>query len=161
MPTTTSLPQIETWLNSNRADYLKELLPGATDGDLDAFGARFQLELPDGFRDLYKWRNGQEPECSSSIAGNRMFMSLAEIARAKESLDRKAGPDPTSWKREWIPFLDDGGGNYTVVDLRAEGRGSLIDYYHDEDFRTVVNKSVDEWLQEVADSMEDGSYEAD
>ena len=97
----------------------------------------------------------------SSFYSNRMLMSLEDIAREKADLDTVAGTDPLAWKREWIPFLDDGGGNYTVIDLTTEGRGRLRDYYHDEDIRSIVNASVDQWLREVASSMEDGTYEAD
>jgi cell wall assembly regulator SMI1 len=162
MPIAALLAKIEWWLKSNRAGYFNQLLPGATDADLDTFAARFGLALPAGFRALYRWRNGQSPNDFSSFTGNRMFMSLAEVTKEKTGLDTRANTDdPSAWRREWIPFLDDGGGNYTVVDLTPEGHGQLRDYYHDEDFRTVVNASVEEWLQEIADSMEDGTYEGD
>ena len=53
----------------------------------------------------------------------------------------------------------DGGGNYTVVDLSAEGRGRLIDFYHDEDEHRSAGRGVKEWIGELAESMQDGSYE--
>jgi cell wall assembly regulator SMI1 len=44
------LGRLERWLAANRPDYYALLRPGATDAELDAFEARFALELPAAFR---------------------------------------------------------------------------------------------------------------
>jgi cell wall assembly regulator SMI1 len=91
-----------------------------------------------------------------------MFMTIKEISETKNALDgmiRSEFTDPEFWRREWLPFLSDGGGNYTVVDLSSEGAGRLLDFYHDDNLREAVNASVDEWITELAESMADGSYE--
>jgi hypothetical protein len=47
---------------------------------LDAFEARFGLERPHGFRELYRWRNGQEEGRCESLHMKRMFSSLESVA---------------------------------------------------------------------------------
>jgi len=158
----TTLNKIDEWLEENRPEYLLDLRPPATDAQLDALAAQFNLPLPEGFRTLYRWHDGQNPRTFESLAGNRMFMALKVIAETKTELDGMIGhdfEDPEFWRREWIPFLSDGGGNYTVLDLSPEGNGRLLDFYHDDELRKPVNASVDEWIAELAESMEDGSYE--
>jgi len=134
----------------NKVGDCLNLQPGASQEDLDLVAQLFNVTLPSGFRDLYAWRNGQAPDSADSFAGNRTLMSLAEITAVKAGLDELIG---TLWQRDWIPFLDDGRGNYTVIDLSPEGRGRLLNFYHQDGFRKVVNSSIEEWIEELADSM--------
>lgn len=151
--------RIESGLKSERSDYFKKLQNGVTDADLDAFSTRFGLELPEGFRALYKWRNGQSPKCYESLIGNRMFLSLEEISETKAELDSSIDPDNDDdvppWNLQFIPFLSDGGGNYTVVDLSPEGQGCLRNYYHDDDSRPVKNPNIEHWIRQLADTMDE------
>jgi cell wall assembly regulator SMI1 len=122
--TTEWLERMELWLATNRPDYLERLRPGATEAELDAFEARFSLQLPDSFREFYRWRNGQPPDLSASLSQNWMFSSLDEIAETKELLDGMIGTDfedPKWWRLSWIPFLANGGGDHLCLDLTAEG----------------------------------------
>jgi cell wall assembly regulator SMI1 len=164
MSLSSSLEQIEKWLREERGDYFEALQPGATAAALEAFEARFKMKLPAGFRALYQWRNGQGPDEFASLVQNRMFLSLESAAEAKEALDGMIEIEfddrgENWWRREWVPFLDNGGGDYLVVDLTEGHGGRLIDYWHDEERRKSPYPSVDAWLQELASSMEDGSYE--
>jgi cell wall assembly regulator SMI1 len=157
-----SLNTIEGWLKNNRPAYLAKLQPGATAGDLDALEARLGLTLPPGFRALYQWHNGQDPKDFHKLVENYTFQSLDWIAGAKSDLDGLIGKDfedPDWWKREWVPFLTTGGGDSIVVDLTADGAGRLLLYDHEEPDRDEVAAGIDEWLEQLADSMLDGSYE--
>jgi hypothetical protein len=118
--------RLDRWLAANRADYYAELRPGVTDQVLDAFEARFGVHLPDAFRLLYKWRNGQNPMHFESFQNNWMFSSLADITVSKEILDGMIGydfTDPKWWRKEWIPFLHSGGGDHLCLDPMARDFG--------------------------------------
>jgi cell wall assembly regulator SMI1 len=96
-----------------------------TDAELDAFEAQFTL-MPAAFRQLYRWRNGQDPMSSAPLQGNRSFCTLEEIASTKAMLDGMIGydfDDPRHWRRGWVPFLHNGGGSYLCLDLAAEDGG--------------------------------------
>jgi cell wall assembly regulator SMI1 len=81
------------WLAANRPDYYAKLQPGVTNPALTEFEDQFQLKLPNSFRSLYAWRNGQRADCSASFQDNRMFSSLEDITTTKELLDGMIGTD--------------------------------------------------------------------
>ena len=66
--------RMDNWLRDNRADYYSMLLPGAADGTLTEFEQRFSLRLPDDFRTLYQWRNGQPQGVFAGFQDNRMSL---------------------------------------------------------------------------------------
>lgn len=157
------LQRLDRWLAINRPDYYSCLRPGTSDAALDAFEAKFSLRLPEAFRLFHKWRDGQEPSNLESIQDNRMFSSLEEIAETKDLLDGMIGydfDDPRWWRRGWVPFLSNGGGDHLCLDLAAEDGGTpgqLVAFWHDWEDRSVEYPSFEDWLRELVDSMEQGT----
>jgi cell wall assembly regulator SMI1 len=157
--------RLDGWLAANRPDYYTCLLPGATDAELDAFEARFSLKLPPAFRQFYRWRNGQDGSCSASLWKNFMFAPLEAAAGSKQVCDDLIGSDfedPRWWRRGWVPFLDNGGGDHLCMDLAAEDGGTpgkLLVFYHDWEHRPVKFHSLEAWLADLVESMEGGRYE--
>ena len=154
--------RLERWLAANRPDYLAALQPATSDEALDAFQMRFSLELPDTFRALYRWRNGQPPSCSESLQLNRMLCSLEEIAEVKAMLDGMVDTDfeePEWWRRGWVPFLSNGGGDYVCIDLAAEDGGQpgqVLTFWHNSADRDVRFASFAAWLADLVQSMDNG-----
>jgi cell wall assembly regulator SMI1 len=159
------ITRLDRWLAANRPDYYARLQPGATEETLAAFEGRFALELPQTFRDLYQWRNGQEAACFASFQDNRMFSSLEEIVETKDMLDGMIGydfEDARWWRRGWVPFLSNRGGDHLCLDLVAEDGGQpgqLVAFWHDEADRAVEYASIDRWLEALVRSMENGTLE--
>jgi len=157
--------RMDRWLASNRPAYYALLQPGTTDSELDAFEARFALTLPEAFRQLYHWRNGQEPGSSSPLQFNRTFSVLEEIASAKAELDSMIGADfedPKYWRRGWVPFLHNGAGSHLCLDLAAEDGGQvgqLVAFWKRDDDRPVEHPNTEAWLAALVSAMEDGSLE--
>jgi cell wall assembly regulator SMI1/predicted DNA-binding WGR domain protein len=164
-PVSDLFERLDKWLSVNRPDYYGKLLRGASPEDLDAFEKKFQLQLPTGFRELYQWRNGQDPNCSASLQYNWMFSRLEDLSESKGTLDGMIGfdfEDPKWWRRGWIPFLSNGGGDHLCVDLNAEDGGTpgqLLTFYHDSKRRPVEYPSLHAWLSELVDAMENGTLE--
>jgi len=161
------IERMDRWLAASRPDYYSLLQSGVGDADLDAFETKFAVKLPSVFRDLYLWRNGQDPMSSSPLQGNRSFCTLEEIAETKEMLDGMIGfdfEDPSYWRRGWIPFLHNGGGSYLCLDLAAEGGGhvgQLLGFWKADSDRPVEFASMEDWLSGLVDSMESGRLELD
>jgi cell wall assembly regulator SMI1 len=159
------LARLEYWLKTNRPDYLARLQPGVTDAQLDAFEAQFSLQPPTAFRDLYRWRNGQEEGCSASLQMNRMFSPLEAVADTKEMLNGMIGFDfdrEDWWRRGWIPFLSNGGGSHLCLDVAAEdgGRvGQLVAFWKADEDRPIEYPSLEAWLEDLVSSMENGELE--
>ncbi|GAB5536025.1 MAG: SMI1/KNR4 family protein [Rubricoccaceae bacterium] len=156
------IARLDRWLQTHRPEYYASLQPGATDADLDVFEARYELVLPAAFRALYRWRDGQRG--SKSLVDNRMFMSLRRIASTRDMLDPMIGYDFEAgwWRTSWVPFLDNGGGDYLCIDLEAEDGGmpgQIFPFWHDDgDFRDPTHPSFEAWLHDLVTSMEDGTY---
>ena len=159
------IERVDRWLAANRPDYDAHLRPGASDAALDAFEARFSLRLPDPFRALYRWRDGQEEGFTASLQDNRVFMSLEDVSEAKEMLDGMIGTDfedPRWWRRGWVPFLANGGGDHVCLDVTAEDGGEpgqVVAFWHDWENRPVKFPDFEAWLRQLADSMEAGDLE--
>lgn len=157
--------RMDRWLAVNRPDYYALLQPGATEVELDAVEARFTLKLPGAFRQLYRWRNGQDPMSSASLQMNRSFCTLEEVASTKAMLDGMIGfdfDDPRYWRRGWVPFLHNGAGSYLCLDLAAEdgGRpGQLVGFWKADNDRSVEFPSVEAWLANLVAAMEAGESE--
>jgi cell wall assembly regulator SMI1 len=157
------IERVARWLAANRPDYYARLRPGATEARLDTFEAQFSLSLPAPFREFYRWRDGQDPECLASLQENRMFASLDQVADTKEMLDGMIGSDfedPRWWRRGWIPNLANGGGDHFCLDLTAQDGGTpgqIIAFWHDRENRAVKFSSFEAWFRQPADSMEAGT----
>jgi cell wall assembly regulator SMI1 len=155
--------RMDRWLAANRPEYYALLQPGAMDVDLDSFEAQFLLKLPDAFRQLYRWRNGQDSVSSASLQMNRTFCTLDHVASSKDMLDGMIGydfDDPRYWRRGWVPFLHNGTGSYLCLDLVAEDGGQpghLIGFWKRDEDRPVEFPSMETWLANLVASMEDGS----
>ena len=156
------IDRMNRWLVVNRPDYYALLQPGATNVDLDAVESQFQIRLPPSFRQLYCWRNGQDPMSFDPLQGNRSFCTLEEIASTKDELDGMIGSDfddPRYWRRGWVPFLHNGGGSYLCLDIAAEDGGhpsQLVGFWKQDEDRPIEYPSIEAWLADLVESMESG-----
>jgi cell wall assembly regulator SMI1 len=162
----TLIQRADAWLKANRPDYYAILRPGADDAALDAYQARFGLVLPMEFRQLYRWRDGQDTNVlGEALVYNHTFIPLCDSASSKELLDDMIGADfddPAWWRRGWVPFTTSFGGDHYCLDLQAEGGGKpgrIIDFWHDEPTRNVLAPSLTEWFRELVVAMEGGRLE--
>ena len=159
------LGRMERWLIANRPEYFARLQSGVTNAQLDAFEVQFAVELPAAFRELYRWRNGQEDGCYESLQMNYMFCPLDDVADTKAMLDGMIGTDFERegwWRRGWVPFLSNGGGSYLCLDLAAEDdglTGQLVAFWKADEDRPVEFPSLEAWLGDLVASMEGGSLE--
>lgn len=153
------LDRLDCWLAVNRPDYYAHLKPGVTDAELDAFEEQFLLLLPVEFRQLYRWRNGQEEYYFHSLYGNREFMSLESIASTKKIMDDMVGYDfdrPEWWRFEWVPFLTNGGGSDLCLDTQS---GGLVQFWKADEDRPSQQSSILEWLAELVTALESRTVE--
>jgi cell wall assembly regulator SMI1 len=159
------IDRMDRWLAAHRPAYYAQLQPGATDAELSAFEARFSLRLPDDFRQFYRWRNGQDAACYESLQFNRMFSSLQDVAETKALFDGMIGSDfddPQHWRRGWVPFLHNGGGNHLCLDINAGDGGQpdqLVAFWKADADRPIEFPSLHALLGGLVASMEDGSLD--
>jgi cell wall assembly regulator SMI1 len=156
------IQQLDRGLSRDRPTYYGHLQPGATAADLAAFETRFDLQLPADFKALYTWRNGQPNALTESLHDNWMFAAIADIFDTKAMLDEMIDADfddPQWWRRSWVPFLSNGGGDWLCIDLTGEAGGQpgqLLIFWHDDGDRSVEYATLGAWLQNLVESMVHG-----
>lgn len=168
--------RIITWLQSHAAQSLDTLSGPATIQQIDNVSSQLDLQLPEDFYEFYQIFDGAE---SSGIfpsydAWNEMAfspMSLDQIVRTwqmqRQLLDGgdfaglEVRPDDGVvsewWNVNWVPFADNGGGDYYCVDVAPTSNGTvgqIISHSHDSPARKVLATSLTNYLAGLADSLE-------
>jgi cell wall assembly regulator SMI1 len=151
----------DAWLRTSRPDYYAILRPGVEDAALDAYEMRLGLVLQSAFRQLCRWRDGQDLGVSKALLDNHMFVPLSESAACKEILDGMIGydfEDPAWWRRGWVPFTESYGGDQDCIDLEAaDGQpGWVISFWHDDATRHVRASSLADWFRDLVVTIEEG-----
>jgi cell wall assembly regulator SMI1 len=160
------LDRFERWLRLYRADYYEWLRPGVPERELMALERDLGRNLPAGFRELYRWRDGQDLECTLALQYNQMFMPLKQVqvvwAAISQLLDAGEFPEANWWSKSWLPFLDSGDGDHLCVDLDgafAGMPGQVLSFYHDWECRNIEYPSMEKWLEAFVPSVEAGMWE--
>lgn len=156
------LSQLDHLLRERRPDYHAALQAPASEAEIDALRGLVDDEQPEALLQLYRWKNGQPRHNYESLHDNWMFMPIDDIVEAKNILDGMIGADfddPEHWRREWLPFLSNGGGDHLCLDLASAEGERLLCFWHDWEERDTEFASLADWLQTVIDrqSADDAS----
>ena len=145
------LSKLDDWLKENRPDFYSHLQPPATEQELLSFEKKIGQIIPQAFKDLYKWKNGQKGTVVSFFQ-NYMFLPLSDVEDYWSDLSTmaKAGEFDSEnwWKKEWIPFLSNGGGDLLCLNLSLANPGTLIEFWHANEDRDIVHKTMSKMMQE-------------
>jgi len=156
--TTELVTRLDAELRTRRPSYYALLRAGASDSQLDDLEKILPCKLPESFRDLYRWRNGQE-DPYEILYVNRSMLPVEEIIDFKQILDGMIGSDfedPRHWRRGWVPFLENGGGSHLCLDLLAEDggdRNQLIAFWKADADRPIEYPNLDAWIRDVIKTL--------
>ena len=177
-----SWSRIEAWLNSNAPDAAEQLQPGASDDDIASLEAAIGTVLPDDLKESLRIHNGGDesgvfPTSDPSGLDTMGFspLSAEQIASEwktwKELIDAREFEGSTTnpadgiasdwWSNSWIPIAGNGGGDFQCVDLAPTASGTvgqIIGAWHDDDERHLIASSLADYLQRIADGLENGQY---
>jgi cell wall assembly regulator SMI1 len=153
------LSRLDAWLRKHRPRFLKSLQRGATQADLYTLSKTLHGPVPSGLRDILVWHNGQGSgeDYVGYFVDHWLLMSTTAIAAAKTDLD--ATGLEHGWKKEWVPILDDDGGNFVVLDSSKPQPAMLI-FWMDAQAE-ILAPSVEAWLGEFVGAVEAGLYYED
>lgn len=135
-----------------------EFQSGASIDELKRAESAIGVKFTQGLSSLYMWKNGQANSYANDILFNFKFMSLHEVVTTKKIMDEMIGSDfedPNWWKKEWIPFLDNGAGDNYVVDTVT---GKIIWFWHDDGKRNIIADSLEAWLDNTIIKYEENEY---
>lgn len=173
------IERIAGWVAKNLPDGPELLLPPASAQAIADAEQRLALRFPPDLRALYRLADGQAPGSPSLWFAFR-WMPLAEAVDAAGFLDDsfpdginldhpdhapiQADPEvrPAWWCRGWLPFMENGGGDYLCVDLNpasASAQGQVVTYYHDDVFRRRIAGDVGSLFSEISEQLSNGTAE--
>jgi cell wall assembly regulator SMI1 len=162
------LERLERWLRLYRADYYDYLRPGVPERELTALERDLGRNLPAGFRELYRWHDGQEPDCTLPFQYKQMFMPMSQVqlvwAAIGQLLDGGEFPETNWWSKSWLPFLGSEAGDHLCVDLDGAFNGmpgQVLLFYHDMECRNIEYPSMEKWMEAFVPSVEAGMWEED
>ena len=148
------LNRLAKWLSKHRSRFYKNLQVGADAKQFGELEKSVGKPLPSELRTLLSWRNGQGEEYVGYFIDHWIFMDTDRIALAKEELDATGGE--YGWSNDWLPFLDDDGGNYMVLDA-SKKRAPLLIFWMGEKAEKVA-PSLEAWLTKFVTDLEAGHY---
>jgi cell wall assembly regulator SMI1 len=161
-----SIERLDRWLRENRPDYYADLQPGVTETELSEFENLLGFGVPQSFKDLYMWRDGQAINSYKALQFNLSFMNIKQIkyywAVLNDLLDTGEFDLTNWWHREWIPFLDNGGGDHLCIDMSGVftgTKGQIIEFWHDSDDRSIQYPSLEKWLEVFVGSLDENLWE--
>lgn len=177
------LGTLESWLAEHVPMTYAVLNPGVEEADLDAFEAESGLTLPEEFKMLYRWHDGQVESMDTTEPGvfNLLFMPLAQVRHVWGSLrdtltdhpkvnaEVSALDDqvshPAGYIREVfidagrVPFCCTDDWNAVGIDLNPGPLGTpgqVITFGQDEHEKYVLAGSLGEFIDEYVRRLEQG-----
>jgi cell wall assembly regulator SMI1 len=154
------LADLDQWMRAHRADLYKKLNPPATDDELRQLEAQAGMALPPAFKALLKWRNGQPDDVTDTFhpLTNEMFASSASMLATMRDMDELAQSgdiSAESWSKTLLPFMDDGGGDLSCLDLKT---GRIVSRNHETQEIEQTHASVEEWLKELVRELSTNNF---
>jgi len=167
--------RIEQWLSTNAPPVQRDLLPPATDADIEALESQIKATLPSKFRESTMIHDGQkgryrlaEPWVLLPLA--RMIIQVQRMSRTFSDANDEDEPEtrgavkPMWWNAAWVPFAADGAGGLLCFDFDPAlggNSGQVIQWAADPPFIEVIAQNFQAWLKQFADDLFDGKFEWD
>lgn len=161
--------RIVKWLQGHKRGKaaLASLRPPATAAAIAQFKAKANVSLPPALAALYRLHDGQDEDAANekldggavesglfpSIEGRGdlpfLLVPLRELTRSLNS--RMPG-----FRKGWIPFGDNYGGDNMVIDLASTDstkRGRVLQFNHEYATAVEVAPSLEKYLEHIADGL--------
>lgn len=175
------LARLDAWYAAHLPPDRYVFNPPAAEADLDAFELLVGLKLPDAYRQLSRWHDGENDDRWGHFYGLPLLplqragaqwkawaRVLADFGGNRYQIPGAAWPegavDPAYINPRWIPLTHDGSGNHIGVDFDPWPRGrvgQVILFGRDEDVKVVLAESLLKFLEWIAGLLESGNFTLD
>jgi cell wall assembly regulator SMI1 len=173
------LARLDAWFAANLPLPQYGFNPPATEAQIDEIEQLTGLKLPQSYRDLYRWHDGENDVFAGHIYGLPLLPleqvaaehqlwtdTLEDIDGDRYAISGGSWPegavDPAYINPAWLPLTGDGGGNSIGLDFDPwpAGRvGQVIIFGRDEEVKVVLAESLGQFLDWVAGLLESGNFE--
>lgn len=169
---------IEHFLEKNSEYLYSSLEDGASEPDILEFEKQLGFRLPEDYRESVLIHNG---DVSLTDYAYLKINSAARVWKSRtESFEKNKNKYPVDklyimdcdidiiqnvpWSRNWIPVLEDGGGNCICIDMEPGQKGKMgqILFWERETGPEASRfGSFAEWLSAYRDDLYNGKYKVD
>lgn len=154
------IADLDEWLRAHRADLLPKLNPPATDSELADLERVVGMPLPPDFRTLLRWHNGQPDDVFDTFhpLTNEMLVSSQAMVRTIQdmrSLAQYGDIKPSSWSSSWIPFMHNGGGDFSCLDAET---GAVIYRNHESQAPAKTHPNLKHWLSTLVGELSTNNF---
>jgi cell wall assembly regulator SMI1 len=150
------LKRLDSWLAEHRKEYHAGLRPGASPAKLKALEKALGRALPDELRTWLGWHDGQDPAVMGAFVEDFLLLGTEEVPESKEEMDEEG-----SGQEDWIPFLDDGQGDYVCLEAGEKEKGAVREVWRGQDEAEVVAPDLTTWVAGLLADFEAGKYHED
>lgn len=175
--------RIAAWIDGRVPDLKTGFAAGANQEQLDSAASAMNAQLPSDFRELYMILDGvtegglfpshdEWDEMAYGLMSLEQVVAdwqmLAELVESGDFEDctpsSETGVQNDWWNLNWIPFADNGGGDYFCLDLAPTEQGEygqVITHSHETGEHKILANSLAEYLQGLADRLDANEFEYD
>ncbi|MCM0665145.1 SMI1/KNR4 family protein [Flavobacterium tyrosinilyticum] len=141
-------------LETSRLDYYNNLKEPLSDKEIEILEEKYQVQIPNDLKELYKWKNGQDQNCYEAFVNNSMFMSLEDVLDSREEFNSMIDDFEIEnwWNENWLPIFHNGGGSYICYDLSGiftGKKGQLIEYWNRDNDRNVISLNLEDFIAQL------------
>ena len=177
-PVPPHLAALQSWLKKHLPSVAASLNAGASDARLDRLEKVIGQPLPEDFRALYRWHDGQPPHAVTGLWYGLDFLSIDQVIDNwkvhAHIIDHEANNDPNfnesalpgvvktvGLNKGWIPFAHDWGGSFLGIDLDPDVngvRGQVINFGVGELRKFAIAPSMTAFVQWMVGELNRGNY---
>ena len=166
----TAYGRIVKWLSGHRKAkaVVPSFRPPASAAAIAQFGAETKYLLPEGLAAMYRLLDGQDEDAANEALGDDTIESglfpsidsgdLAFLLVPLEELQRNTlESGMPGFRRGWLPFGDNYGGDNIVLDLASDEppkRGRVLQFNHEYGGAYALAPSFEAYLTDIADGLE-------
>jgi cell wall assembly regulator SMI1 len=172
----TAWQRISAWYDANTPEGTLVLASGASEAKLVEFEKEIGFSLPDDLRASFALHNGTSN--GGYLLHHGELLSLKQVLSLHKTYAQwqveenwGLGPDyqtedisgpikPTWWSASRVPLTDNNGDAVMAdFDPATEGHvGQVIEFDHEVGPRRVFSPSFGQWLNDLAEGLENGEY---
>ena len=157
------IQNFDVLLQQKWSSFYQTLLPGISAEDIESLESKLGINLPEEFKLFYQWKNGQSTNKVKPLWYNRNLMNIEEVLETwtcmNELLALGEFEQPNWWDPHWIPFAENGAGDYYVLDLVGSFGGTpgqVIEFWNGDVDRNIYFASFSKWLETIISAIEQG-----